>query len=230
MLFAHNGGNNTTIWLKPETWDSWVTALPSSHESNQGQRAPSGLITMHNSTRSVTFLMYKLLKSWAWNGPFVRNKVLQRTLLNNICWVFPRSRGVSHTTDIHTHIPKWTKTRAFQLESCANILCTWNLMYPHSPTSFLPSTLLWQNMPFVPCSKREGWGAGLLGLWEQTWINGLSFIEAWGEQPNTPSRRSYISYQRIFFGGKMKFLPMQSVYRSSKLHMHLHELAVNTVW
>lgn len=56
---------------------------------------------------------------------------------------------------------------------------------------FLPaaSALLWQNIPSV-------WGlwrnAELLGIWEQTWMDGLSFTVAWGEGPHTSPSTLFI--------------------------------------
>lgn len=92
-------------------------------------------------------------------------------------------------------------------------------MYSHSHTHthfFSPLHSLVTEYALCSCSLRELWGAGLLGLWERTWINGLSFIAAWGEQPNTPSRRSYIHHQRAFW--KRLQLQLRHVWSGSYKH------------
>lgn len=49
----------------------------------------------------------------------------------------------------------------------------------HIHTNFLsPFSSLVTEYALCSCSLRERQGAGFLGLWERTWINGLSFIAA----------------------------------------------------
>lgn len=81
-------------------------------------------------------------------------------------------------------------------------------------TFSLPS--LWQNMAFVHDVWGRAGGSGLMGLWEWTWINGLSFNAAWGEQSDSTSRRCYIRYQRAF--GKRLQLKLPHIWGDSYSH------------
>lgn len=102
-------GINSVIWLEAETRNSPVTAVTSSHESKQEQKAPSRSVTMHISIQAVTFLMYKRLKSGVWNGLFVRNKVLKRTVWQNIWWACPCETG-NAVYDRRVHVRWRTRT------------------------------------------------------------------------------------------------------------------------
>lgn len=72
-----------TLWYdwhqKRETRKSQQYLVPMSQTKDRKPRADP--VTMQPITNPVTFLMYKFLKSRAWNGPFVQNKVLQRIVV-----------------------------------------------------------------------------------------------------------------------------------------------------
>lgn len=113
----------------------------------------------------------------------------------------PSVEGGDATYETHGRGQKDTNTQGHSTRCMHRLSLCFNfnvLSLAHMHTHFFLHSL-GTEYALCSCSLTERWGVGLLGLWERTWINGLSFITARGEQPNGPSRRSYIHYQRAFW-------------------------------